>query len=162
MAATKKWNESCLRFFGIMPYGRRRSLDILQARYIEEKQHVRRFTCHAQQMQYPQFRDKLLEIAANEQEHADWLGDQIRLLRGKLPDVPEIPFGGANSWQILLKDLEEEKHCAAELAEQIRAIQSEFPDISDVLLRIHEDERTHLDDIQEMLARSDPLAALPA
>ena len=162
MAATKKWTESWLRFLGLLPNGRRRSLDILQERYIEEKRHVRRFTYHAQQMQYPQFRDKLLEIAAEEQEHADWLGDKIRLLRGKFPDVPEIPLGGANSWQILLTDLEEEKHCAAELIEHIRAIQSEFPDVSDVLQRIYDDERKHLGDIQEMLARSDPLAAHPA
>ncbi len=162
MAATKKWPDAWLRFLGLMPNGRRRSLDILQERYIEEKRHVQRFTHHAQQTQYPQFRNKLLEIAASEQQHADWLGDQISLLRGKFPDVPEVPLGGANSWQILLTDFEEEKQCAAGLIEQIRAIQSEFPDLSDLLQRIYDDERKHLRDIRDMLARSDPLAALAA
>lgn len=160
--ARKKWTESWLRFFGLMPNGRQRSLDILQERYIEEKHHVQRFTYHAQQMRYRQFRDKLLEIAAEEQEHADWLGDRISRLRGKFPNVPEISLGGANTWQLLLADLEEEKHCAAELLEQIRMTQSEFPDVSEVLQRIYDDEIRHRDEIQEMLLRSDPLAAWAA
>lgn len=154
----KNRTESWLRFLGLMPNGRRRSLDILQERYIEEKQHVQRFTYHAQQMQYPQFRDKLLQIAAEEQEHVEWLGDKIILLRGKFPDVPDIPLGGANSWATLLMDLEEEKHCAAELIERIRMSPPEFPDVSDVLQRIYDDEIKHRDALREMLIRSDPLA----
>jgi len=154
----KKWTEPWLRFLGLVPNGRQRSLNIVERWYAEEKQHVRRFTYHAQQMQYPQFRNKLLEIAADEQKHADWLGDKITLLRGKFPEVQEISLGGANSWQILLADLEEEKHCAAELLEQIRLTQAEFPDVGEVLQRIYDDEIKHRNEIQEMLLRSDPLA----
>jgi len=160
--ARNKWTDSWLRFLGLMPSDRQRSLDILQERYIEEKHHVQRFTHHAQQMRYRQFRDKLLEIAAEEQEHADWLGDQISRLRGKFPDVPELSVAGANNWQLLLADFDEESHCAAELVEQIRMIQDACPDVGDVLQRIHDDEIRHRDEIQEMLMRSDPQSALAA
>ena len=50
----------------VAPSGNVRAVEILRARYIEERQHEKRFTDQAGKMQYPQFRDKLLTIAAEE------------------------------------------------------------------------------------------------
>ncbi len=60
-------------------------------RYGEESRHLARFTQHAERMQYRQFRDKLLAIAADEAKHVDRLAEKIKHLGGKLPDVRTIP-----------------------------------------------------------------------
>jgi hypothetical protein len=46
-------------------------LDLLRQEYLEESQDVLRLVCHAERMYYPQFRDRLLRIAAEEQVHVD-------------------------------------------------------------------------------------------
>lgn len=162
MSFKKSWSEWWRRFLGLSPDGYRRAIEILRGRYIEERQHEYRFTQHAQKMQYPQFREKLLQIAANEAKHVEWIAEKIRLLGGKPPEVAEIPTTEKNSWQYLLADLDEEKHCSAELLEQIQTIQLELPEIAAVLERIYEDGARHREEIREMLMRSDPQSLWPA
>jgi len=60
MALSKDWSELWRRFLGASPDGRRETVDILRQRYVEEVQAADRFKQHAQEMQYPQFREKLL------------------------------------------------------------------------------------------------------
>jgi hypothetical protein len=48
-----------------------------------------------------------------------------------------------SSWQYLLKDLNEEGHCAGELMEQIWAVAPDYPDIAMLLERISKDEKKH-------------------
>ena len=111
------------RWFG-SPGGRYETvLDILRHRYADEKQHVARFKHHAQKMQYPQFRDTLLRIASEEAKHADWIAEKIADLGGRLPAVAERPpVEAINSWRYLRDDLEEERHCAAEIEEELLVI----------------------------------------
>jgi rubrerythrin len=160
--SVKSWLEWWRRFLGLSPTGYRKVVEILRQRYIEEIQQVKRFTQHAQRMQYPQFREKLLCIAADEAQHAEWISEKIRLLGGKLPVVPEIPLNEKNSWQYLLADLDEEKHCAAEIMEQIQSIGAELPGVAEVLERISRDGERHRKEIREMLIRSDPQSLWPA
>jgi rubrerythrin len=146
-------------FFGIGDEARRTALDILRRRYVDEIEHTERFKYHAEQMHYPQFRQRLLEIAAEESEHAGWIAQKIADLGGKLPEVrPERGATNQSSWQNLLKDLDEEGRCAGDLAEQIWAVQTDYPDIAALLERITEDEKKHRDEIREMLMRSDAFA----
>ena len=50
------------------------ALEIRRQRDVDESEHARRFTRHAGEMNYPQLREKLLHIAAEETEHANcWL-----------------------------------------------------------------------------------------
>jgi bacterioferritin (cytochrome b1) len=160
--SVKSWLEWWGRFLGLSPTGYRQVVDMLRQRYIEEIQHVKRFTQHAQRMHYPQFREKLLRIASDEAQHAEWIAEQITLLGGKIPVVPEIPATDQNSWQYLLADLDEEKHCAAELMEQIQSIGAELPGVTEVLQRISQDGEKHREEIREMLMRSDPQSLWPA
>jgi bacterioferritin (cytochrome b1) len=162
MSLSKNWLEWLRGFVGLSPDGYRKVVEILRGRYIEEIQHVKRFTQHAQRMQYPQFREKLLRVASDEARHAEWIAQKITLLGGKLPAVPEIPATEKNSWQYLLADLDEEKHCAAELIEQIQSIGPELPGVAEVLQRISEDGEKHREEITEMLMRSDPQSLWPA
>ena len=98
-------------FLGIGDETRRVALDILRQRYVDESEHARQFTRHAGEMHYPQFREKLLHIAAEETEHAGLLAKKIFDLGGKLPEVTgERASTEQSSWQHLLKDLNEEGH----------------------------------------------------
>jgi rubrerythrin len=110
-------------------------------------------------MHYPQFREKLLHIAAEETEHAGLLAKKIFDLGGKLPEVTgERTPTEQSSWQHLLKHLNEEGHCAGELMEQIWAVATDYPDIAALLEKISKEEKKHCDEIREMLMRSDAFA----
>ena len=69
----KRFSEWWRRWFGSARDGYYTALGILRSRYGDEKQHAARFVQHAQKMQYSQFRDALLRIAADESKHADWI-----------------------------------------------------------------------------------------
>src|SRR5258705_7792146 len=105
MAYQKSWSDWWRQFLGLSNNGHHKVLKILQDRYADEIRHARRYAQHAGKMQYPQFRERLLAIAADEARHAEWLADKITLLGGELPHVPEIPATERNSWQYLLDDV---------------------------------------------------------
>jgi bacterioferritin (cytochrome b1) len=158
MAFSKDWSERWRRFLAPPPSGDRKALDILRQRYVEEMQAAGRFKQHAQEMQYPQFREKLLHIATEKSKHAEWIAEKIATLAGKLPEVPERRSMDENSWQYLLTDLEEENRSVDHLPEQIWSIESDHPDITAVLQRIYEEEKKYRGEIREMLMRSDSFA----
>ena len=162
MVQTKRGSRCWRKFLGLSPDGYDKAVEILRERYIDESRHVIRFTQHAQKMQYPQFREKLLSIAAEEAKHLEWIAEKIRLFGGQLPEAPEIAPDKKNSWQYLLADLEEERQCAAELEEDIQEIQPELPAVAEMLEQIHQDGKRHRKEIREMLMRSDPQALWPA
>jgi rubrerythrin len=139
-----------------------RVLNILRSRYADERQHAARFVQHAQKMQYPQFREELLRIAADESKHADWIAEKINELGGSLPSEPAVSPTTRNSWQYLLDDLEEERQCSAELETEILTLSSDHPQVAELLQRIDEEEHRHRNQITEMLMRSDPQALWPA
>lgn len=162
MSFMNSLSEWWRRWFGSSKDGYYTVLGILRHRYADEKQHAARFRQHAQKMQYPQFREALLRIAADESKHADWVSEKINELGGSLPAVVKIYPTERNSWQYLLDDLEEERQCAAELETEMLSVESDYPDIMELLRRIDEEERKHRDEIREMLMRSDPQALWPA
>ena len=85
MTYEKSWSDWWRQFLGVSAGGYDHVVKILCARYVEEMQHVQRYTEHAERMQYPQFREKLLRIAADEARHAEWLAEKITLFGGKFP-----------------------------------------------------------------------------
>ena len=162
MVYERSWSDWWRKFLGFSPDGYRAVVKILQDRYIDEMRHVRRYTQHAQRMQYPQFRERLLRIAADEARHAEWLAEKITLFGGELPNVPDVSNGEKNSWQYLLADLDAERRCSAELIEEMHTVREELPDIARVLERIYEDGEKHRAEIRDMLMRSDPQSIWPA
>ncbi len=154
--SSKAWIEEWRRFLGLSSTAK--ALEILCRLYIEEKQHAAILAGHASRMHYSQFRAELLEIAAGETKHSEWISEKIKALGGSLPIVPPTAPASGNSWELLLEDLESETHCAGELQEQAMRLEADFPAIADVLRRIHEDEQKHRNKIREMLMRSDPLS----
>lgn len=162
MTYEKSWADWWRQFLGVSAGGYDHVIKILCSRYVEEMRHVQRYTDHAEHMQYPQFRDKLLRMAADEARHAEWLAEKITLFGGKVPSVPKQPPTTKNSWQYLLADLEEERHCADDLIEQMQTVRNELPDIAAMLERIYEDSERHRSEIRDMLMRSDPQSVWPA
>src|SRR4051794_426392 len=91
------------------PDNRRRLLEILGEEYIEKSENVLKFTRYAETMVYPQFRDKLLRIAKEEQECIRWLAEQITASGGKVPQTSYFPRLGKNAWDRLLTVLDKKK-----------------------------------------------------
>jgi rubrerythrin len=141
------------RWFGASAKGYYRVLSILRSRYADERKRAARFTRHAQKMQYPQFREALLRIAADESRHGDWIAKKINEIAGSLPPELTISSTERNSWQYLLDDLEVERQCSAELETDMLTIASDYPEIVELLQRIDEEEHKHCDEIREMLMR---------
>ena len=160
MAANKSWSAWWREFLGQSPDGTRKALEILGQRYVEASQHAARFTQHAERMQYPHFRDRLLTIAAEKAKHGEWIAEKIKLLGGRLPDVPPFTVTEKTSWQYLSEDLNEEQQRSAALIEQARSLRAELPAVAQVLERIYEDSRGHRETLREMLMRSDPQSHL--
>jgi rubrerythrin len=160
MYSSNGWTEGWHRFLGLPIEGK--ALEVLCRLYVEESQHAAVFAQHASRMHYPQFRAKLLEIAARETEHLKWIGEKIKLLGGSLPVIPPSKPAGGNSWEFLLADLEDESRCAGELLEYAVRLEADFPAVADMLRRIHEEEQKHRDQIREMLMRSDPFSVRAA
>jgi len=158
MAFSKDWSEWWRHFLGASPDGHRETIDILRQRYVEEIQAAVRFEQHAQEMQYPQFCEKLLHIALEKTKHAEWIAEKIIALGGKLPEVPERWSTDENSWHYLVTNLEEENRSADHPPEQKWIIESEHPDITPVLQRIDEEEKKYRGEIRKMLMRSDSFA----
>src|SRR6266511_5597360 len=131
-------------------------LEILRDAYLEEAQDVTQFTQHVERMHYPQFRERLLRIAAEEQAHVTWLRDKLLALGGEIPAVSLTPKVAKNAWEALLIDLEEEKRSYADLLEAMHIAEQADPEIAEGLQRIREEEQQHREELLDMLVKSDP------
>src|SRR5437016_12876168 len=114
MIVKKNPSDWWRRFLGFSSDSYHRAVEVLTKRYVEESRHVARFTQHAQRMQYPQFRDKLLAIAADEAKHVEWLAEKIKLFGGILPEVSPTFEPVKYSWQYLPAVINEGQSLAAE------------------------------------------------
>jgi rubrerythrin len=153
----KALHEGWRRLFDVLRSDHRQTLlEMLRAAYLEEAQDVAQFTQHAGRMQYPQFRERLLRIAEEEQAHVAWLRDKILALGGALPAVALPPKGAKNAWQALLINLEEEKRSYADLLETMHIAEQADPEITAGLQRIREEEQRHREELLDMLVKSDP------
>jgi bacterioferritin (cytochrome b1) len=143
---------------GLSHNGRKELLSLLLQEYMEEAKISAQFQRHALRMQYPQFREQLRRIAAEEQQHAEWLKQRIHFLGGSVPGVSFAIEEGCNSWDHLRLDFEEERLCIGCLESDILKAESSDPETARGLRRILEDENRHLDAILDMMMRSDPQA----
>jgi hypothetical protein len=105
------------RFHGLSQDKSRRVVGILSQRYVEEKQQHDRY---AVRRHYPQFREELLQIPAENKKHAEQSAQKIFALGGKLPIVPELHTTNQNGWQQVLTALEDDYRSADHLADQLR------------------------------------------
>jgi rubrerythrin len=140
---------------------RQQLLEMLREEYIEEAQDVAQFTQHVKYMPYPQFRDRLRRIIAEEQAHVQWLHDQILAAGGEVPAFCPVPKAGKNSWECLLMDLEREKRSYEALLERMHLAEQSDPEVAEGLRRMHEEERRHREEILDLLTKIDPYSLPP-
>jgi len=140
--------------------GQEQLLDLLRQEYIEESQDVLRLSCHAERMYYPQFRESLLRIAAEEQTHVDWIREQLLTCWEDIPTVSYTPHVGKNSWECLKMDVEGERHCCDHLLRVLRLAERLDPDLATRLQQVRHEERRHHDELLDMMMKSQP-DALP-
>jgi rubrerythrin len=162
MSLTNTLQEGWRHFLETLhPDDRQKLVEILREEYVEEAQDAEQFTKHAQRMYYPQFRERLLRIAAEEQTHVQWLRGKILALGGTIPEISMTPKVGKNSWECLLMDVEEERRCCSDLLERMHVAEHADPEIAEGLRRMREDETRHREEIMDMLMKSDPYALPP-
>lgn len=138
--------------------GRQEAIDMLRRQYGEEIQSIIRLQRHARRARYSQFTQGLLNIAKEEQRHAQWVVQRIHALGGKVPKVSVAPEGNPSGWRALSEDLEAEKRCCAELAEELALALGVDAETIALLERILQEEKKHLEAITSMQMRSDPQA----
>ena len=158
MPFSKNWSEWWRRFLDLSTDESCTVVDILRERYVGEMQQADRFEQYARRMHYPQYQEKLLQLATEKSKHAQWIAEKIAALGGKLPEASECRSTDENSWRSLSKALQDENRSADRLPEQLRRIGFEYPDITRFLLDISLAQKKHRDEIREMLMRSDPFA----
>jgi bacterioferritin (cytochrome b1) len=158
MNLRQNWSEWWRRFFDLSRDNSHRVVDVLRQRYVEEMQQYDRLQQHAEKMHYPQFREKLLQIATENKKHAERIAETVVALGGKLPRVSDLPATDENSWQQLLTALEEDYRSHDRLEEQLLGLQSDYPDVTQFLQQLSEEQKKHRDEIRGMLMRSDPFA----
>ena len=160
MSGGATWSDWWREFLGIPTSATNRALEILNQIYVQKSHHAALFKQHAENMQYPQFRDKLLAIATDEAEHAESLAGKIKLLGGRVPDVAKITDTEKTSWQYLLEDLNTERQSAAALIQQAQSLREEIPSVADLLEQIYQNSEKHCESLRQMLMRSDPQSHL--
>jgi rubrerythrin len=150
-------HEGWQQFFDTLhPDHRQKLLALLRDAYLEEAEDVAQLTQDAERMPYPQFRERLLRIAAEEQAHVAWLRDKLHELGGELPAVSFTPKPAKNAWEALFMNLEEEKRSYTELLEALHIAEQADPELAEGLRRIRQEERKHREELLDLLAKSDP------
>lgn len=142
----------------VLPDDRPGLVEMLCWAYVDEAKDVMQLTEHARRMAYPQFRERLLRIAVEEQTHVQWLQEKILALGGAVPQITVPLRNGKNSWECLRIDVEEEKRDHAILLEQILEIEDVDPELAEGLRRIRTEERRHRAELLDMMLKSDPYA----
>jgi hypothetical protein len=137
-----------------------RVLEMLSEEYTEKSENVLKLTDYAAHMVYPQFRDKLLGIAAEEQGYIRWLAEHITALGGQIPQVRFSPRAGKNGWERLLTVLEKKKRHSSDRIERLLQLERIAPKVAQELRRMRQEEAIHQREIQAMVMRSDPQAGI--
>ena len=134
---------------------RAKALKILTECYVRESRRFVRFSQHADWMEHPDFRDKLLAIAADKAKYVARIAEQIEILGGRVPDLPITSETRKTSHQHLLEDLNEEQISAGELIEQASSIHDQAPVAAEILRQLEAENGKHREALRELLVRSD-------
>ena len=141
--------------FARLTEGHRRDVkEILAENYAAEIRQARELAEHAERLsRYPDRRERLLAIAAREQEHARWLREAIERLGGRPPEAATSPADARTNWERLIGDLEAEKEAAERMLRDAYLVERDHPDIARLLEQISREEVAHQEELVWLLAR---------
>jgi rubrerythrin len=144
-------------FLGALTEAERRDVrEILAEDYAAEAELAQELAQDAKRFgKHPELRERLLAIAAREEEHARWLRDAIERLGGKPPSPPPPLPDVGTKWERLILGLDGQKAAYEKLLQDAYALERDHPDLARLLLRISEEEAAHQREIARILARFD-------
>jgi rubrerythrin len=133
-------------------------LEALHDTYLAAAHSVTQFTQDAERMEYPQFRARLLRMAAEDQEHVTWLRDTLLAHGGAIPTGACPPTVAPTSWAALLRDVAAERRAYETLLEPMHLAEQADPEMAEGFSRLRAAKQQHREALLDMLVKSDPYA----
>jgi rubrerythrin len=133
-------------------------LEALRDTYLAAAHTVTQITQDAERMEYPQFRARLLRMAAEDQEHATWLRDTLLARGGGIPTSACPPTVAPTSWEALLRDVAAERRAYEALMEPMHLAEQADPEMAEGFRRLRAAKQQHGEALLDMLVKSDPYA----
>ena len=139
-------------------------LGALRDTYLAAAHTVTQVTQDAARMEYPQFRARLLRIAAEHQGHVTWLREALLARGGAIPTGVCPPTVAPTSWAALLREMAAARHAYDALREPMHLAEQADPEMAAGFRRLRAATQQHRAALLEMLVKSDPytLARDPA
>jgi rubrerythrin len=153
-ALHRGWQQCC---DALHPAPHPTLLEALRDTYLTAAHTVTQFTHDAERMAYPQFRARLLRMAAEEQEHVTWLHDTLLARGGAIPTRACTPKKVAhNSWDALLREMAAERRAYEALLEPMHLAEQADPEMAEGFRRLRAATQQHRAALLDMLVKSDP------
>jgi hypothetical protein len=139
-------------------------LEALRDTYLATAHTVTQVTQDAERMEYPQFRARLLRMAAEDQEYVTWLRETLLARGGTIPTGACPPTVAPTSWAALLREMAAARHAYDALLEPMHLAEQTDPEMAAGFRRLRAATQRHRAGLLEMLVKSDPyaLARAPA
>jgi hypothetical protein len=133
-------------------------LEALRDTYVAAAHTVTQFTLDAERMEYPQFRARLLHMAAEDQGHVTWLRDTLLAHGGAIPTRACPPTVAPTSWAALLREVAAERRAYEVLLEPMQLAEQVDPEMAEGFRRLRAAKQQHREVLLDMLVKSDPYA----
>jgi hypothetical protein len=131
-------------------------LEALRDTYLTTAHTVTQLTQDAERMEYPQFRARLLQMAAGEQGHVTWLRETLLARGGALPTRACPPTVAPTSWAALLREMAAARHAYEALLEPMHLAEQADPEMAAGFRRLRAATQQRYAGLLEMLVKSDP------
>jgi rubrerythrin len=154
-ALRRGWQQGCA---ALHPAPRPTLLEALRDTYLATAHTVTQVTQDAERMEYPQFRARLLQMAAEDQGHVTWLRDTLLARGGALPTGACPPTGAPTSWAALLRELAAARRAYDALLGPMQLAEQADPELAAGFRRLRAATQRHRAGLLEMLVKSDPYA----
>jgi len=152
-ALHRGWQQCC---DALHPDPQPTLLEALRDTYLATAQTVMQFTQDAERMEYPQFRVRLLRMAAEDQGHVMWLHDTLLARGGAIPTRACTPTVAHNSWEALLMNVAAERRAYEALMEPMHLAEQSDPEVAEGFRRLRTAKQQHREALLDMLVKSDP------
>jgi ferritin-like metal-binding protein YciE len=131
-------------------------LEALRDTYLATAHAVTQVTQDAERMEYPQFRARLLHMAAEDQGHVMWLHDTLLARGGAIPTGACPPTVAPTSWVALLREVAAERRASEALLEPMYLAEQADPEMAAGFRRLRAATQQHREALLDMLVKSDP------
>jgi rubrerythrin len=138
------------------PDPRPRLLEALRDTYLATLQTVTQVTQDAERMVYPQFRARLLRMAAEDRRHVTWVRETLLARGGALPTGAGPPTVAPTSGAALRREMAAARHTSDALLEPMHLAEQADPEMAAGFRRLRAATQQHRKALLEMLVQSDP------